>query len=170
MTVETSSGRGLSPVGALAVVGGLLAITAWSGRRFAPSPSHPEIKVWYRELDKPGFTPPDAVFGGTWAVIQLVLSYGGYRLLRRPSAPDRDLAVGMWGLNNLLIAGWNALFFGKRDLKLSAVTAAGMVVAAGSYATVAARTDRTAAATALPLTGWLGFATLLATVVWRRNR
>ena len=44
-----------------------------------------------------------------------------------------------------------------------------MIGVAGAYGAVAARTDRRAAATALPLIGWLCFATLLAEEVWRRN-
>ena len=44
-----------------------------------------------------------------------------------------------------------------------------MIAVAGGYAAVAAKTDKVAAATALPLIGWLGFATLLAEEVWRRN-
>ena len=68
-----------------------------------------------------------------------------------------------------MIAGWSGLFFGRRQLGVSAITAGGMIAIAGGYAAVAAKTDKLAAATALPLMGWLGFATLLAEEVWRRN-
>ena len=170
MTIsERKSGEGLSPVAAAAIVAGAMALTAWSGQRFSPTPGHPRTRRWYRLLDKPGFTPPGPVFGAGWGLIESVLAFGGYRLLRgAPSAP-RNAAVGLWVLNNLLIAGWSGLFFGRRALGPSALTAGGMIAVAGGYAAVALKTDKVAAATALPLIGWLGFATLLAEEVWRRN-
>ena len=170
MTNNRQSNPGaFPPIAALGAVAGAMALTAWSGRRFSPTLNHPRTRRWYRLLDKPGFTPPGPAFGGAWGVIELILGYGGYRLLRRPSSPARNAAAALWLANNLAIAGWSALFFGRRALGPSALVAGGMIAVAGGYAAVAARTDRTAAVTALPLMGWLGFATLLAEEVWRRN-
>ena len=159
----------LSPVSALGAVAGTIALVAWSGQKFAPTPAHPGTLAWYLRLRKPGFTPPGPVFGAGWGAIEAFLAWGGYRLLRRRSSPDRNAAVGLWLINNLLIAGWSGLFFGKRALGRSALAAGGMIAVAGGYALVSMRTDKVAAATALPLIGWLGFATLLAEEVWRRN-
>lgn len=170
MTLDPRPDRGaLSPAAALAVVAGAMALTAWSGQKFSPTPEHPRTRRWYQMLDKPGFTPPDPAFGAAWGAIELVLGYGGYRLLRQRSSPARDAAVGLWALNNLLIAGWSGLFFGRRALGPSALAAGGMIAVAGGYAATATKIDKAAAATALPLMGWLGFATLLAEEVWRRN-
>ena len=159
----------LPPVAALGAVAGAVALVAWSGQRFAPTPAHPRTLGWYVRLRKPGFTPPGPVFGAGWGLIETCLAYGGYRLLRRPSSPSRDAAVGLWLANNLLIAGWSGLFFGRRALGPSALAAGCMISVACGYSAVAAKTDKVAAATALPLIGWLGFATLLAEEVWRRN-
>lgn len=168
--LDLRSAKGaLPPLAALALVGGGMALTAWSGQKFSPTPLHPRIRRWYRMLDKPGFTPPGPVFGAAWGVIETLLACGGYRLLRRPAAPGRNLAVALFVLNNLLIAGWSGLFFGRRALGPSAAAATGMIGVASGYAAAAARTDRVAAATALPLVAWLGFASLLAEEVWRRN-
>ena len=159
----------LPPAGALAIVAGAMALIGWSGRAFAPTPDHPRTLLWYLRLDKPSFTPPGPVFGAAWGAIESALAYGGYRLLRRKSSPSRDAAVGLWAVNNLLIAGWSGLFFGRRALGPSALASGAMIGVAGGYAAVASKTDKVAAATALPLVGWLCFATLLAEEVWRRN-
>ena len=106
----------MPPLGALAVVVGAMALTGWSGQQFSPAPNHPQTRRWYRRLDKPGFTPPGPVFGAGWALIEAVLAYGGYRILRRRSSTARNAAVGLWVANNLLIAGWSALFFGRKAL------------------------------------------------------
>ena len=169
LAFEDRNGGNLSAAAALAVIGGAMALTAWSGQTFSPTPLHPRIRRWYRMLDKPGFTPPGPVFGAAWGAIESILAYGGYRLMRRGSSPSRNAALGLWLANNLLIAGWSGLFFGRRQLGVSTLTAAGMIAVAGGYAATAYKTDKLAAATALPLIGWLGFATLLAEEVWRRN-
>jgi hypothetical protein len=65
---------GFSPWTALAVAGGVMAVSALIGRRYSPEPSHPDIDRWYHDLDKPSYTPPDPVFGGVWPVLQVLLA------------------------------------------------------------------------------------------------
>jgi tryptophan-rich sensory protein len=169
MTTDDNESGGLSRLAALAIVAGVLGASALWGRRNAPDPSHPAIRRWYRRLDKPGFTPPDAAFGAVWPVLELGLGAGGYRLLRRPAGRDRDRAVGLWLLNTAMIGGWTELFLRRKALGASAAASVAMVATGAAYAAAAARVDRPAAATALPFVAWLGFATLLAERVRERN-
>ncbi len=160
---------GLSPMLALGVVGVVLGASALVGRRNAPDPSHPGIRRWYRRLDKPGFTPPDAAFGAVWPVLETGLAVGGYRLLRQPSAPARNAAIGLWLANSAMVGGWTQLFFREKRLKASAIASGAMVATGAAYVATAARVDRPAAAVAVPFVAWLGFATLLAERIWRDN-
>lgn len=159
----------LSRAAALAIVAVVLGASAIVGRRNAPDAAHPETRAWYDSLDKPDFTPPDAAFGAVWPVLEAGLAIGGYRLLRRPQSRQRNLAVGLWLLNTGMIGGWAALFFGKRKLGASAVVSGAMIASGAGYAIAAGKVDRTAAATAVPFVAWLGFATVLAQRIWRRN-
>lgn len=161
--------NGLSQGWALAAVAGVLGASALLGRRNAPDPSHPGIRRWYKRLDKPSYTPPDAVFGAVWPVLETGLAVGGYRLLRRPPDPSRNYAVGLWLFNTAMVGGWTELFFRKRELGPSVVASGAMVASGAAYVAAAARVDRTAAATAVPFVAWLGFATLLAERIWARN-
>ena len=154
---------------ALAIVAGVLGASAVLGRRNAPDASHPSTRRWYRRLDKPSLTPPDAAFGAVWPVLETGLAVGGYRLLRQPSSSRRNLAVGLWLLNTGMVGGWTELFFRKRRLGASAVASGAMVATGAGYAAAASRVDGVAAATAVPFVAWLGFATLLAEQVWCRN-
>lgn len=163
------SRNGLSPLLALGAVGLVLGASALVGRRNAPDPSHPGIRRWYRRLDKPGFTPPDAAFGAVWPLLESGLAVGGYRLLRRPPTPARNTAVGLWLLNSAMVGGWTQLFFREKRLGASAAASGAMVVTGAAYVAAAAKVDRSAAATALPFVAWLGFATLLASRIWRDN-
>ena len=162
-------GRGLSRVAAAAVVAVVVAATALLGRRNSPEPAHPAIDRWYHRLRKPSFTPPDPVFGAVWPAVETALAYGGYRLLRKPSSAARDTGFGLWLLNTGMVAGWTELFFRQRRLGASAAAAAAMLASGAGYVVAAAKVDKKAAAAGVPFVAWLGFATLLAEEVWRRN-
>ncbi len=161
--------KGVRPSIALAVIAGVVTAAAMVGRRKTPAPDHPRTKRWYDALEKPGFTPPPPVFAIAWPIIETSLAYGAYRLLRRPRSPARDSALAMLVVHQAGLAGWNTLFFGKRELGAGTAAVGALGVLAGGYVAVAAREDRVAAATALPLVAWLGFATVLAGAVWRLN-
>lgn len=159
----------LSPLAALATVAVVLGASAVLGRRNAPDKTHPGIQRWYRALDKPGFTPPDGVFGAVWPVLESGLATGGYRLLRQPASASRNIAIGLWLVNTAMVGGWTELFFRKKALGTSAAASAAMIATGSGYALAAAKVDRPAAATAVPFVAWIGFATVLAEQIWTRN-
>lgn len=160
---------GLSRPAAAVIVALVLGASAVLGRRNAPDTSHPGIRRWYRRLDKPDYTPPDGVFGAVWPVLETGLAIGGYRLLRRPSGPARNAAVGLWLLNTAMVGGWTELFFREKRLGASAAASGAMVATSAAFVSTAAKVDRPAAAAAAPFAAWLGFATLLAERIRRDN-
>lgn len=164
-----SSSR-LSPVLTGAALAAVFGAANWLGTRHSPTPDHPRTRRWYKRLDKPGFTPPDPVFGIAWPAIEAGMAWGGYRLLRAPSTPSRNTALALLAVNTGMIGGWSELFFGKKALGASALASAAMVGTGVGYVVAADRTDRKAAAAGLPFVAWVGFATLIAADVWRRNR
>jgi tryptophan-rich sensory protein len=168
-TDEEKRSGGVSRIAALAAVTAMLGASKLVGRRNAPDASHPGVRRWYRKLDKPGFTPPDAAFGAVWPVLETGLAVGGYRLLRQPSGPARNGALALWLVNGAMIGGWTQLFFRERRLGASALASGAMVATGAAYVAAAARVDKPAAATAVPFVAWLGFATLLSERIWRDN-
>ncbi len=154
---------------AAALILAVLGASALIGRRNAPAPSHPSVDRWYHRLNKPAFTPPDAVFGATWPVLETTMAVGGYRLLRRPGTRSRNVAVGLWLITSGAIGGWTEIFFRRHALATSTAAAAVMTATSAAYVVAARKVDRPAALAGVPLTMWLGFATVLADVVRRRN-
>lgn len=152
------------------IVAAALGFTAVLAMRNAPDPLHPNIRRWYKRLDKPSYTPPDPVFGGVWPIVESGLAFGGYRLLRKGASPSRNVAIGLWVLNVGMIGGWTEIFFRRKQLGPSTAASGAMVVAGAAYVATAARVDRAAALTGVPYVAWLGFATLLAEEIWERNR
>jgi tryptophan-rich sensory protein len=161
--------RAFSPWAALAVAGGAVALSALVGRRYSPDRSHPGIDRWYHDLDKPGFTPPDPVFAAVWPVLEALLAAGGYRLLRAPNTPERNVALALWLVNVAMIGGWTKVFFGERSLTGGAVGAAAMIGTGAAYVERASRVDGLAAAAGVPFTAWVAFATVLGEEIRRRN-
>lgn len=170
MSAVAKERGGLSAPAAVAVVGGVLALSAWLGRRNAPDPSHPGIRRWYKGLDKPDYTPPDAAFGAVWPVLEAGLAVGGYRLLRAPNDAARNLAIGLWLADTAMIGGWTELFFRKRQLGASAIASAAMGALGAGYVATSAKVDRPAALLGVPFVAWVGFATVLAEQIWQRER
>jgi len=160
---------GLSPVMAGVMVVGVLGMSALLGRRNAPDGSHPPIREWYQGLDKPAYTPPDAVFAAVWPLLEAGIAAGGYRLLRHGASPRRNAAVGLWLATSGMIGGWTEIFFRKRDLAKSALASGAMLAATTGYIAATHKLDRAAQASAFPLAAWLAFATVLAARIWQRN-
>ena len=170
MKTVSSKGSGASVLVAGGIVAAVLGVSAVVGRCNAPDPSHPTVRRWYRRLRKPGFTPPDPVFGAVWPVLEAGMAVGGYRLLRHAPSRPRNTAVALWLGTSAMIGGWTELFFRRHALASSSAAAAAMTGAGAAYVASAARVDRGAALAGVPLTAWLGFATVLAESVRRRNR
>jgi len=167
--MNATRSTGLSPLIAGGAAAAVLGLSALVGRRNAPDRSHPGIRRWYARLDKPGFTPPDKLFGAVWPVLETLAGVGGYRLLRAPASPRRNAAVALWLGNSAMIGGWTELFFRARRPGPSAVAAGAMTLGTATLAATAWKIDRPAAASVVPLAAWLGFATVLASEVARRN-
>ena len=113
MATEGSKG-GLSPLLAAGLAIGGVTAALLIGRRAGPTPDHPRTRRWYRNLDKPDYTPPSPVYPVAWTGIQAALAYGGYRLMRAEPSPERTAALALWTANQVGIGGWSEVFFGNR--------------------------------------------------------
>jgi tryptophan-rich sensory protein len=150
-------------------VGGVLVLTGLISRRYSPDPTHPGIRRWYNRLDKPGYKPPDPVFGAAWPVLNTLLSVGAYRLLREPQSRERDTAIVLWALSLALVTTYVKVAFGERSLTGGVVTATALVAACAAYVERAARVDPVAAALGVPITLWSAFGDALTEDLRERN-
>ena len=146
---------------------GAVAAAALVGRRAGPQ--HPREAIWYARLEKPRYTPPGAVIGLAWSGLDLLLGFSGSRLLAAPPSRERSGALLFWSLNVAGIAGYPWVFFREKRLGASAVVIAGMLASARAATITAAKVDRLAGWSMMPLVGWLAFAGLLSEELWRRN-
>ena len=168
MTSHTA-GTGLSPTLAAALAIGAVTAALLIGKRAGPTPDHPRTRRWYNRLEKPEFTPPSPLYPIAWTGIQAALAYGGYRLLQADQSPQRTAALSLWSANQIGVAGWSEVFFGKRAPGWGTVASAALGASAAGYIAAASQTDKVAAGMGIPLVAWVAFATLLAEEIWRTN-
>jgi tryptophan-rich sensory protein len=159
----------MSPHAAAAIAASAFAVPLALSASSAPSPNHPRPLIWYWLLRKPNFKPPDWVFPLAWSAIEASLAVAGYRLLRAASSSARSKSLALWGWNLFMIGGWSRLFFGRHDLRISAVAAAGLVATSAAFVKEARQVDKTASRAGLPLVGWVAFATVLTATLWHLN-
>ncbi len=136
------------------------AVPATAGALFRPG-------AWYRDLEKPAWTPPDRLFPVIWAVLYLAMSVAAARV---GSHAGSIVAIALWGLQICISTLWSAVFFGLRRI-LAGVVVIGLLWIAVVMTTVAfASHDRIAAALMVPYLFWGSYAFALNLSVWRRNR
>ena len=160
---------GLSPAWAAGLAIGAVTAALLLGKRASPTPDHPRTRRWYRQLEKPTFTPPSAVYPIAWTGIQAGLAYGGYRLMRAEPSPQRTVALGFWGANQVGIGGWSEIFFGNRAPGWATVASAALGASAVGYVASSSKVDAPASRLGAPLVAWVAFATMLSEEIWRKN-
>ena len=149
---------------ALFVVGAL-AIGGLGGLATASS-----VTTWYATLHKPGFTPPNAVFGPAWTLLYVLMAISAWRVWRRPGPePAQRTALRLWALQLALNFAWSFLFFGLRAPAVALVEVLILLVAIAATLAASWRVDRVAGLLLAPYLAWTAFASLLTFEVWRLN-
>ena len=130
--------------------------------------------VWYRQLRKPAYQPPRAVFPIVWPALYAdiaVVSAATVDRLRatsnRPTARAYSVALIV---NLLLNASWSWVFFNRRYLGAAVAVNAALSASSADLArrAVAVRGRRAAWLVLYP--AWTAFALLLSAHTWLLNR
>ena len=142
------------------VVGGLSGVATIDG-----------VRTWYRTLDRPTWTPPDAVFGPVWTTLYAMMGVALRDLIRSGAPADRRrLGIGLFALQLTLNAGWSWIFFVRHDLAAALVEILALWAAIAATIVAFGRVRTRAAALLVPYLGWVTFATALTAAIWTANR
>ena len=116
--------------------------------------SSPEIdRRWYDSLRKPGWTPPNAMFGPVWTLLYACMGYAASRV----SPSSRSI----FGLQLLLNYSWSYVFFVKKDLDLAAFHSIALLGTVAATWHAFSREDGLAGALMIPNVAWAAFAAVL---------
>lgn len=112
------------------------------------------VSTWYPTLAKPWFTPPGWVFGPVWTALYLLMGVALYLVWKADSGGRRGrirrVALGLFGVQLLLNAGWTLVFFGSREIFAGAVVIvvlfAAILATTGAFARIDRRAPRAVSA------------------------
>lgn len=151
---------------ALAGFGLATAGAAWYGSRYSRKGSRDS---WYRDLNKPPFTPPDAVFPVVWTTLYAMIAWAGWRIWSAAPSRERNAALRLWISQLAENAQWSKLFFGQHQPTLALADVVALEGTIMSYMSAARKVDRAAANAFIPYAAWVAFATVLNAEIVRRN-
>lgn len=144
----------------LAVFVVLVVAAASSGVFFKPG-------EWYRGLRKPGWTPPNWVFGPVWSVLYIMIAVAGWLVWRADSSSP---AIWFWAAQLLVNASWSGLFFGMRRMDLAMYDIVLLWIVVAGFIVTASAVSTTAALLFVPYLIWVTIAGALNLAVLRLNR
>jgi len=125
--------------------------------------------AFYRELARPAWAPPAAVFGPVWSALYVLMGVAAWLVWRERGIGGARAALGLFLLQLATNALWSWLFFVWRQgaLAFAEVVLLWVLI----VATVVAfwRVRPLAGALLLPYLLWVSYASALTYAVWQRN-
>lgn len=129
----------------------------------------PEIDAWYRTLERPWFTPPDAVFGPVWTTLYVLMGVAAWLVWRVEGFRGAAYPLGLFAAQLALNVAWSFIFFAVHQLgwALAEVVVLWLAIAATTVAFF--RRSRLAAWLMTPYLAWVAYAAALNFALWRMN-
>ena len=119
------------------------------------------IADWYEALRKPGFTPPNWVFGPVWSILYAMMAVAAWRAWRAQGGAPRALALRVFAGQLVLNLAWSFAFFGAESPLLGFGVILALEAAILWTMVLFARLDRLAAWLLAPYAAWVAYATAL---------
>jgi len=130
--------------------------------------------AWYAALDKPAYQPPGAVFPVAWtalyADIAVTSALTVATLRRQGRTAEATRFAAALAANLAVNATWSWVFFRWHRLASAAGVAGLLALSSADLVRRSAPVSPAVAGALTPYPAWCGFATVLSTAIWRRNR
>jgi tryptophan-rich sensory protein len=140
----------------------LSAVVATLGAQFEPGD-------WYLELDKPGWTPPNWVFGPAWTLLYIAMAVAVWLVWRSGGWTANRQAVLAYLVQLALNGAWSWIFFGEQLIGLALVDIVCLFSMIIVVLALFWRRRRIAGLLMLPYALWVAFATALNYQLWMMN-
>ncbi|MFI5425859.1 TspO/MBR family protein [Aeromicrobium sp. UC242_57] len=125
---------------------------------------------WYRSLTKPAIQPPAVVFPVVWSTLYAQTALASIDAQSQMTAAEARVYRRKLAVNMALNAGWCWSFFRGHRLVPSIAVAGALAASSADLARTAGESSRRAGWSLAPYAAWTGFATVLNTAIWRKNR
>ncbi len=161
----TNSTPGMAPRRAAVISVGLVFFDSLLGQLA----TIPNIAPWYEGLTKPGFTPPNAVFGPLWTLLYTLMALAFWRILIQPKRKARTFAISLFLAQLALNVIWFYAFFAAHSPLLGLLDIIPQEILVIVTLVLFGRLDRLAGLCLLPLALWVAYAATLNFEIWRLN-
>ncbi|MEO9649757.1 MAG: TspO/MBR family protein [Roseobacter sp.] len=132
---------------------------AGTGATFPPG-------VWYQQLAKPAWTPPNWLFPVMWTTIYVLISFAAARVAGQEGSA---YAMAFWAAQIAFNALWTPIFFGLRRLKGALIVMACLWLSVLGCVVTHWQLDLWAGLAMLPYLAWVSVAGLLNYTVAHMN-
>jgi translocator protein len=130
----------------------------------------PAIPTWYKGLKKPGFTPPDSVFGPVWVTLYILMAVAVSLVWREGfDKAGVTAAFTLFWIQLALNILWSVIFFGLKSLS------GGIAVIIVLWITILAnmilffKVSTVAGGLLIPYLIWVSIAANLNYQIWKLN-
>jgi tryptophan-rich sensory protein len=129
------------------------------------------VNTWYAQLQKPGFTPPDWIFGPAWTILYLLMAISVFLIWNKGlDYPKVKQSIGLFLIQLALNAAWTPLFFGFHLILPAFIEIIILWLAILATMLAFKRISLHASILLIPYLIWVGFATVLNGSMWYLNR
>lgn len=129
--------------------------------------------AYYRGLDKPSWQPAPPVYGIVWTPLYADLAATTGKALtsldQQGRKSEKAALTTAFGVNLVLNAAWNWLFFRAHRPWIAAVECAVLTASSADLVRRVGAADRRAGMSLAPYPLWCAFATVLTVAIARRN-
>ena len=129
----------------------------------------PNLAPWFAGLIKPGFNPPNWLFGPVWTTLYALMAFAAWRILRLLPSPARRNALFLFWTQLALNAAWSWLFFAAHSPLLGLVDIVPQLLLIIATMAAFGRLDRLAGWCLVPLAAWMAYASTLNAAIWWLN-
>ncbi|MBN1910125.1 MAG: tryptophan-rich sensory protein [Pirellulales bacterium] len=129
----------------------------------------PKLDNWYAALVKPGWNPPNWIFGPVWSALYLTMAVAAWLIWRQDGLDEARWSLTLFGVQLGLNLLWSWIFFGMKNPGLAFGEV--LLLWATIVATMVAfwRRSRIAGLLFVPYLAWVTFAAVLNYTIWRLN-
>jgi translocator protein len=127
------------------------------------------IGGWYATLSKPGFNPPNWIFGPVWTLIYILMGIALFLVWKQPASLYRSNSLWLFFIQLLLNFLWSFIFFYFHKIGLALVDIVALLIFIILTIFSFSRLDKKAAWLMVPYICWVSFATILNGAIYRLN-
>lgn len=127
------------------------------------------VNNWFQNLNKPGFNPPNYLFGPVWTILYILMGISFYMVLQTPNSKSKKFAIVIFFVQLLLNFCWSFIFFKYHLIGAAFIDIILIWLSIICMIYAFSKINKSAAYLQLPYLLWVSFASILNGAIWWLN-